>query len=423
MDTRFELVAKALRGELGDAELVKFPREGEEKLKRRKEIAYYINYLLPACQRFAGYIEKRPPMRDVGGNSLLMQILDDCDWRGNSLSAWMQSFMIESKARGTMLALVDMPSSVPEDQASQIEQRAVPYLVPIRPEAVTEYRTDAWGRFNYIKWSETVWEGAEQKELTREWTDTGWTVTMGCDVVSQGEHGLGVCPVVAFSEIGDVPCFGPFGQIATLSVRILNLFSEADELIRSQTFGLLTYQIPPEMEGRINAAQIVEDIGTNNMLVYYGERPDFVSPNTGSVEAIRASIEQLETKIDAIAMNVEEPNHQESGIALTLRFQALNSALTGFARRMEDFERRVWDVACRWLRIENRTVVNWSKDYALADMATEMAILQQAQASAMPDGYIRAKMKQIVQLDMGAMEKADLEAIMAEIDAQEHKGA
>ena len=41
----------------------------------------------------------------------------------------------------------------------------------------------------------------------------------------------------------------------------------------------------------------------------------------------------------------------------------------------------------------------------------------------MPDGYIRAKMKQIVQLDMGAMEKADLEAIMAEIDAQEHKGA
>ena len=142
MDTRFELVAKALRGELGDAELVKFPREGEEKLKRRKEIAYYINYLLPACQRFAGYIEKRPPMRDVGGNSLLMQILDDCDWRGNSLSAWMQSFMIEAKARGTMLALVDMPSSVPEDQASQIEQRAVPYLVPIRPEAVTEYRTE-----------------------------------------------------------------------------------------------------------------------------------------------------------------------------------------------------------------------------------------------------------------------------------------
>lgn len=419
MDVRFDRVARALRGDITEDDLVKFPREGDDKLQRRKDIFWAINSLLPSCQRFVGYIEKKRSVRDVGNNKLLELFLDDCDWRANSLTSWLQTFMIGAKARGTMLVLVDMPSTLPEDQGSQVEQRAVPYLVPVTPESVSEYRTNARGRISYIKWDESIWIGEEQVTRTQEWTDTGWIITTG-DVISAGEHGLGVCPVLAFTEMDAMPCVGPFAQIADISIRLCNMYSEVDESLRANTFNMLSYHIPESMAGQIDMSNIIEEIGTNNMLRYYGERPGYIAPDSGPLSSYHESITRLVGLIDTISMNVEEPNHQESGVALTLRFQALNSALTGFARRMEDLERNIWDVVCRWLRIENKTEISWAKDYALADLTAEMAILQQAQAAAMPESYIRAKMKQIVQLDLGDMEGVDTAAIMDEIDAMEH---
>lgn len=421
MDTeRFQRVADALNGRIDGAFLVKFPRESKEKFERRKEIAWYVNHVLPAAQRFAGYIAAKSVMRDVGGNPLLTGFLDDCDWRGNSLAIWMQSFVVAAKARGTMFCLVDMPQALPTDMGTQIIDRVWPYLVPIEPERVTKYRTNARGLITFIAWDETVWEGDEQVTQSREWDVTEWRIVRDGETIAQGEHTLGACPVLIFTELDEFPCYGPFMQIAALSIRLFNLRSELDEILRSQTFSLLTYHVPPEMESRINASRIMEEIGTHNMLVHYGQTPGFAAPESGPATTYLDVIERMEQQIRDIAMTMDEqPRYQESGVAIALKFQALNSALSSFANRMEDFERRILSTVCLWLGIQmgENVTIEWPKDFNLADMATEMTTLQQAQASGLPGSYIRAKMKQIVSLDLGALEQADANEIMDEIDA------
>ncbi len=70
---RFQFIADALDGtggfRTGDA-LVRYPRESDEKFARRKAMAWYAHALRPACQRFVGYIAKRPVYRDLSQPAL-----------------------------------------------------------------------------------------------------------------------------------------------------------------------------------------------------------------------------------------------------------------------------------------------------------------------------------------------------------------
>ena len=50
--------------------LIQYPRESKEKFARRNQVAWYRNFMHPACLRFAGYLAKKSPMRDLN-NPLL----------------------------------------------------------------------------------------------------------------------------------------------------------------------------------------------------------------------------------------------------------------------------------------------------------------------------------------------------------------
>ena len=127
--------------------------------------------------------------------------------------------------------------------------------------------------------------------------------------------------------------------------------------------------------------------------------------------------------IDAVGLNVEPPGQTESGLAMTLRFQALNSALTRFARRMEDLERRVFGVVALWLGLSETASTSWAKDYSIADLATELATYQQMLAINAPDSYLTEKMKELVALSMPSAESDTLDTIMADIENVNHERA
>ncbi len=104
---KFDTIADELHGTGGYADgtaLVRFPSETQEQYDRRREVAWYANDLLPACQRFTGFLSSRPPLRETM-NPLLLAFLDDCNWRGDQIDVFWQSFMIDALARGSMLLL------------------------------------------------------------------------------------------------------------------------------------------------------------------------------------------------------------------------------------------------------------------------------------------------------------------------------
>lgn len=412
--SRFQFIADALNGTGGFSDggyLVQYPREDAAKLARRKAIAWYANALRPACQRFVGYLIKRPPQRQLP-HPLLAEFAQNCTWQNDSLDVFWGGFMQDAKARGSMLLLCDRPAEADSD-------RGIPYLVAIAPERVTHYRLDARGQLAAVTFTDALEVDGVITPVLRAYDAAGWTVTAGEKTLMAGTHDLGVCPLLAFSEAGLFPHVGAFATLADLSKRLYNLRSELDEILRSQTFSLLAYQVPSAEQAAFDAGQVAETFSTEALLIYGGAAPTFIAPPEGPATVYQAVIAQVEALIREAALYVDPPTtQQESGVALALRFQALNAALVQFARRMEDFERRLWDLVCRWLGVAQPPEIAWSKDYSLTDLKTEIEIAQNMLALGAPAAYQAEKMKQLIALDLSTLDPAALESLLLAAEEQ-----
>lgn len=416
--TPFQIIADALTSSggfnTGDY-LVQYPRESDDKFDRRKAIAWYANALRPACQRFAGYLTKRPPQRQVTQPSLTA-FLDACDWQDNSLDVFWSGFMLDAKARGSMLLLVDMPAEGMETD------RTWPALTAIAPERVTKYGLDARGQLATLSFTDTQTVEGQDVTVERVYDTKGWRVMQGQKVLAQGQYELGVCPVLAFTESGLFPALGEFATIAGLSKRLYNLRSELDEILRAQTFSLLTYKVPADRYP-LDLGAVAQTIGTHNLLQTFPDGAEFIAPPEGPARIYLDVIAQVEGLIRQAALIVDLPssNSQESGVALQLRFQALNASLVHFARRMEDFERRVWGLVGLWLGIEPQVSVMWGADFSLADLKTEIEVAQNMAALNAPVAYQQAKLRQLIQLDLATLPDDDMAAILAGVDEMQQE--
>ena len=385
----------------GQTYLIPYPRESSEKFARRNQLAFYASPVARITSRFTSYIAMKPVIRDVR-NQLLKIIEDDCDGMGNSIDVFFQSFMIDAKARGSHLLLIDMPNveDMPESQADQINQRKVPIWTPIKPDIVTDWDLLDNGTFSYVEFSGT-YRNAEgkQKACTWRYDEMMWQCIEGDKVISEGEHNLGVCPIIAFTESGPFPNFGPFASISDLAKRLFNLESELDEILRAQTFSILTLQIPPDTDtaGFADLAKATgETISTENLMLYKGTMPGFVAPPDGPAQVYRDRIKDIKDDINEIGLDVATISQQESGVAMQFRFQAINAELSKFAARMEDFERRAWELTTRWLGLDEVVEIQWPRDFNIADPEQEIGILSDMTAANMPPEVIIEQKRRVI---------------------------
>jgi hypothetical protein len=107
---------------LTDCHLVPYPRENASKFAARAAVAVYENHLRSACENFTGYLARRKPQRDTGGNPLFDRMVQDADWAGNHLDVFWQGFMIDAKARGSMLLLIELPREQGANQRDAIQR-------------------------------------------------------------------------------------------------------------------------------------------------------------------------------------------------------------------------------------------------------------------------------------------------------------
>lgn len=407
---RFTFIASALHGTKGFKDgtyLVQYPRESDEKYEKRKAIAWYVNDLKEACLRFSGYLARKSPQR-ILNNPLLEEFAQDCDWKNNSLDVFWGSFTLDAKARGCMLLLVDMPSKEQTDK--QLVPRVIPYITSIAPEIVDSYTTDDRGLINWIEITGTTIIDGKTVDIFRGWDTLKWWIRKGATMLSQGDHNLGICPVIAFAE-NEFPQEGSFAQIADISKRLYNARSELDEILRSQTFSILTYQLPPQQMIPLDVATVAGQIGTHNMLIHSGETPSFVAPSSGPASTYLEVIENLQNKLDEIAHTVR-PATGDTGIALQYKFQQINSALSQWATKLLDIERKVWDLVCLWLGIENKTEVSWEKDFSTTDLQNELNILAAMQSGGFSLETLGAMRKRILGLALGSLPDEQLTALM-----------
>lgn len=413
--------------------LIQYASETDDQYLKRKEVAWFGDELSEACNNFSGYLAKRLPVRQNIDNPLLSGIIDDCNWRGDHLDVFWQSFIVEAAARGSMLLLVEMPETLPDNQQAQLTQRAFPYLVMIKPENVTDYHLNKRGMLTRVEITEII----DNKYITRGWDENTWWVREGDKLIDDGAHGLGVCPVLAFTVEGDFPSLGQFAGMEPAINRLYNMRSEFDEILRRHTFPIFAAQFPliepaqnesPESANNRQMALIkalqdaIKKLGSERGLVTPGP-VQFIAPPDGPANIYLTAIDKMERKIDEMGLKVNMPGERaaESGEALTIRFQSLNAALIRFARRMEDLERRMWDMAARWMKIKNTSKIEWPKDYALADTEREIAILQQMEASGMPDNVVNKQKETVINAQFPTVQLDEMDELMASVREGEHE--
>ncbi len=415
---KWELATQAYDGNggFGDgSHIERYTRESDDKYKARKKVAYYTNLFRQKVARYTGYLYRERPTRTTS-QKLIKTIFDDADKRGNSLDVFMASFASQAKVRGSMLVLIDMPKELPTTLKEQLDQRALPYLVPIAPERVTKYKIDPFGKFEFIQYKDTIDQSTatERKvvEVERYYDTTTWKVISGDEILEQGTHDLGLCPMLQFSETGIYPAIGEFTQIADLAKRHYNLKSELDEILRSQTFSILTIQhsTPKDIELHI---------GTDNAIGYTKDvdRPDFIAPPAAPAEIYQREIATIEETINRIAYDVDTHKSQESGIALQIKFQGLNGSLGNFAMRLQDLEERIFQIVCLYLGTKNDITIRYPTEFNIVDVQEEIAILESIKSLGytLPH-YEKAKLERIIKTDLGGISEEEMEQIGGEIE-------
>ena len=357
--------------------------------------------------RYVGYLYKKTPVR-TSSNQFIRKILDDVDNGGNSIDIFMSNFATNSKVRGVGLCLVDMSRELPSNLKEQLDNRVLPYLVYIEPERVVKFKLDKYKKFEFVEYSDSMLVDDKVVDITRYYDTMKWEVKQEDKILESGEHNLGICPLVYFSEDGEFLSYGEFSQASGILKRHYNLQSELDEILRYQTFPILTLQ------GDVDTL----DTGVNNALVYdeTAQRPEFISPQSQPAQLIQSRLKELEDYISTICYDLNTASGVESGIALDLKFQGLNSSLSKFSLRLEDFERKVFDVVCRYLSINNDIEINYAKDFSIIDVTKEIEIFSAMNELVDSPTYFQQKALQIINNDLTNIEIDTFDAIRSELE-------
>jgi len=410
---------KGSGGFINGGYLDKYPRESEEKFIQRKEIAYYENIFAPKINRYIGYIFKSTPTR-TSKNKLIKTIFDNVDNQGNSADVFFSNFAKNAKVKGVNLLLVDAPKELGTNLQEQLQKRYLPYFVEIEPERIAKYKLDN-NKFEFIAFYDTIdkstFEKTETLNIIRYFDKNEWRIyDEDYKLLKKGEHNLGVCPVLIFSESGKFLDVGEFTQIAFLAKRHYNLLSELDEILRGETFPILTLNAD-------NPGDVELKIASDNAIVYQTgmNKPEFIAPPSAPAEIYLKKIKDLENQIDKIAYDISTNENNESGIALDLKFQGLNASLSNFSLRLEDLERRAFDVVCKYLNITNDININYAKNFSIIDTNKEIEVLSEMKNLITSPTYFKLKTLQIISNDLNSIEPDEFAKIVSEVEDEGKK--
>ena len=366
--------------------LIKHPRETDEKFLARKKLAYYPNFTRKVLNAYISHLFKEPVNRDIADNIELENFWNKANLKGEYIDKAMKRYSALANVVGTLFLIVDRKPIPALTRAEDLAN--TPYLVPKLPTEVVDYSVDQSGQLEWIVFVEIVTSKTFQEETKpiyqfRYFDKESWKVLKGEDIfvaktIESGIHALGKVPVVPLHSIEpqiETEIFGSsfIFEIAKTNHRLYNALSELDEILRNQTFSILTLPIsnPADKDQYENMT-----LSTENALLYdpsHGGEPKFIAPPTNPTEAYEKRIAELINYIYKLASLEFTGGVQKSGVAMAFDFQETNSALASFAQNIEEAEYQIIDLVGRWFDKDlSDAVVEYKKDFSVVDLQQEL---------------------------------------------------
>ena len=323
----------------------------------------YINLAAPVADLFSAVATGDVNRSGVAGIAGLELMLKNCDRMGNSPDTFFRRVCGQASPIGAHFVLVDMTRT--ENPAANVREAAelglIPYFISIPAEDLYSWDFDDDGGLSYIirRGVRHVSSGPLTSfgEIhTREvWTRTGWQRLESkngkdFELTGEGAHPCGEVPVVPFLfEEGESPMVGlsVFDDVAENIIQLFNCWSEYDKS--------LSYSSNPMMIVKgIDPDSIQKMIQASDTAIA-SEKPDmdakYVETSGASFAAKLAQIEAAVKYITNVSLRRTRPDSASAVSAESKREdnRELVALMRDFAARMQESERKCWQLAGRWI--------------------------------------------------------------------------
>lgn len=438
--------------------LIQHKRENQPNYQLRQQIAYYLNYLQPVVNSHVNPVFRKNPARNWNGaNKFWLEFVNNTDLFGSDMTQFMKQSGFLAKLFGVSFIVMDnfKEAQQARNQADAIKNRQFPYMYNVTPDRVAGYTLDSLNRLTSITYSEPLEDqnatpptaleiaiqaasgkaqkGASTEVQYRTWTTTSWAVVnKGGDVLDQGEHNLGRVPVVPLFSKNVIPGIvvpdSEFFAIAKTNLRLYNMCSELDEILRNQAFSILTYpgkEVP------------ALTIGVNNAIGYDGKEvhfpPQFIAPPAAPAEIIMSQMDRLINEMYRMAMltHVAGGNKEaRTGAAKAWDFEVTNQVLADFATNCERAEYGIAELFTAWTEptrdiatkpIEYKCM--YSSDFSIRDTEQELKEATMALKLNIGGKYDTAIKQHVAAVTLKDSPDVDLDEIKKDIEANSGKTA
>ena len=358
------------------------PLRETEKFKRRRQIAAYENLAQVVIDTITEHQYVRQPQRSItdtnSAGKEYVEWLEDVDGLGTSMDSWLEIHQTLANLYGHLFVVMDkLPDVLNRPARTKAEEGRLVLRSYIPPDVI-DWLVGRNGELRSIKTvdakyresilepepiddespggpSSTIFTSEGVRELEyRVWDENGWTLYNDDGIPkSQGRHSLNQVQAVVFysRRRATVPILGrsilrnpgPFKDH-------FNLLSEFRELLRSNTFSMLSIKLDKGETVEEALTRLGSYASTETVLFSSGDAV-YVAPPGGPAETYLKAIARAERQIYRLVNLPYEGDSHQSETADSRRIKALglNRVLSRCADEAERFE---YQIAKLWFMMQ-----------------------------------------------------------------------
>ena len=388
--------------------LTRYKLETNSEYQQRLETTPLDNHCQSVVQVYTSYLFRENPDREFGsqeGFEDVESFLNDCDYDGRSLNAFMKDVATWTSVFGHSWILMTKPNvgagSLGEEQAMGVR----PYINLLTPLAVLDWtwtRTQSGAyELTYFKYIEEI---VDKLTIVKKWTkDTIETWAMEDEkkeatLLATEVNGLGMIPaVLAYNKRSIVKGIGvsDISDIADIQRLIYNYNSEIEQSVRLD--GHPSLVVTPDTQYGSGAGSLIVVPENSDP----GLKPYILQHSGANISSIHASIDQLVQSIDRLS-NTGGVRATEtrtlSGVALEVEFSLLNARLSEKGDQMELAEEQLWKLFAAYQGREWDGEIEYPGSFNVRDLQREFAQLTQAKSAATDPVVFRIIDEKLVEL-------------------------
>lgn len=418
--------------------LIPHPRERQDKYNRRKNMAYYINYVKPIVDAHINPIFSHEPTRD-GLTDTYRVFLNDVDGNGTKITRFMKKAAIRAKLHGCEFICIDMESIDESDIITKddvVKNRIYPYLYLISPEQVTNWATDKFGRLIYFSYqvnSHTVDdEGNVQTVVeTYKWTKDYCIKKIGDADEERTINQLGVIPIIpVYGTLNTGDDLIPNSDLYAISqaeLALYNVCSELRERNRNQAFSILSYPIADDDDYE-NAIDGIT-LGTADMLLYKdgSQKPGYITPPTDSTDMLLSEIDMIKREIfrmSAMSFVTQEQVSNVSGLAKAYDNQQLYQSILDLSQSCQMAEYKIAKMFCRYMgeTMDNISIM-YNHEFGVVDPTEVLTNATQALALNICEGFNEEVKKQVIRAILTDVDNSVIDSVLKDFESTEDRGS